>query len=364
MRVFGEAYPVSCPRYRCPVQRARSAAGGRDAGEGVDRRPGVDVYREPVHADAEVRGPVTRRGPPVPDRVLASGFSGRGLIGRVHVRAGDRAVRADQQNRPAESVVRRRSILPTIPPTAVQGLLPLGANVTESAPNDHLTAGPDCRVIGSARGRVEGADACPTVRAGIVSSASAKPCVWETFYSTPDDHFAAGPDRRVSFSAGGSIGGTGGCPTVCGWIVSSASVRTSTPNDHFAASPDCRVIHSARGRVGGAGGYPTIRAGIVSPAGVVTTGSTPNDHFSAGPDCRVNGSRSGRVSRAGGCPTIRAGIVSPTSVQIGAVATSAPDDHFSAGPDCRVGFSGSGRVSRAGGCPTISAGIVSAAGVQ
>ena len=56
-RVFGEAYPVSCPRYRCPVHRARSAAGGRDAGEGVDRRPGVDVYREPVHADAEVRRP-------------------------------------------------------------------------------------------------------------------------------------------------------------------------------------------------------------------------------------------------------------------------------------------------------------------
>ena len=75
-RVFGEAYPVSCPRYRCPVHRARTAAGGRDAGEGVDRRPGVDVYREPVHADAEVRIPVVRRGPPVPDRVLTSRFTG------------------------------------------------------------------------------------------------------------------------------------------------------------------------------------------------------------------------------------------------------------------------------------------------
>ena len=105
-RVFGEAYPVSCPRYRCPVHRARTAAGGRDAGEGVDRRPGVDVYREPVHADAEVSSPVTRCGPFVPDRVLASGFSGRGLIGRHHVRAGDRAVRAGQQNRGGESVVR------------------------------------------------------------------------------------------------------------------------------------------------------------------------------------------------------------------------------------------------------------------
>ena len=43
---------------------------------------------------------------------------------------------------------------------------------------------------------------------------------------------------------------------------------TSTPDDHFAAGPDCRVTVSGSGRVGGAGGCPTIRAGIVSPAGV------------------------------------------------------------------------------------------------
>ena len=42
----------------------------------------------------------------------------------------------------------------------------------------------------------------------------------------------------------------------------------SAPDDHFAAGPDCRVSYSGSGRVGGAGGRPTIGAGIVSPAGV------------------------------------------------------------------------------------------------
>jgi hypothetical protein len=107
-RVFGEAYPVSCSRYRCPIHRAWTAARRRDMRESADCRPGIDVNFQPIHADAEVRLPVVRCGPPVPDRVLASGFSGRGLIGRVHVRADDPAVRAGQQNRGGESVVRRR----------------------------------------------------------------------------------------------------------------------------------------------------------------------------------------------------------------------------------------------------------------
>ena len=93
--------------------------------------------------------------------------------------------------------------------------------------------------------------------------------------------------------------------------------RRSAPDDHFAAGPDCRVTISASGRVGGAGGCPTIRAGIVSPAGVQTAAavkSAPDDHFAAGPHCRVTDSGSGRVGGAGGCPTIRAGIVSPAGV--------------------------------------------------
>jgi hypothetical protein len=51
--------------------------------ETADCRPGIDANFQPIHADAEVSSPVTRWVPCVPDRVLASGFSGRGLIGRV-----------------------------------------------------------------------------------------------------------------------------------------------------------------------------------------------------------------------------------------------------------------------------------------
>ena len=93
--------------------------------------------------------------------------------------------------------------------------------------------------------------------------------------SAPDDHFTAGPDCRVSLSGSGRVGRAGGCPTICAGIISPAGIQnlvdtsaTPAPDDHFTASPDCRVIRSGSGRVGGAGGCPTIRAGIVSSAGV------------------------------------------------------------------------------------------------
>src|SRR5436309_9466464 len=76
-------------------------------------------------------------------------------------------------------------------------------------------------------------------------------------------------------------------------IMSAAAVKiaavSSPPHDHFAAGPDCRVTVSAKGRVGSAGGYPAIGARIVSPAGVQIAAaiSAPHDHFTAGPDCRV-----------------------------------------------------------------------------
>ena len=45
------------------------------------------------------------------------------------------------------------------------------ADAVRSAPDDHFTAGPDCRVKDSGSGRVGGAGGCPTIRAGIVSPA-------------------------------------------------------------------------------------------------------------------------------------------------------------------------------------------------
>src|SRR3954447_1548888 len=104
---------------------------------------------------------------------------------------------------------------------------------------------------GSGIGRIRGAGGCPTVGAGIVSPASLPAKV-----TAPNDHFTAGPDRRMSSSGSGRVGEGGGCPTVGTGIVSPASVEivstNSAPNDHFAASPDRRVTVSGSGRVGGA----------------------------------------------------------------------------------------------------------------
>src|SRR5947207_1710700 len=86
------------------------------------------------------------------------------------------------------------------------------------------------------------------------------------------------------------------CPGIDRRIVSAAGVRIageaikSAPDDHFTAGPDCGMSFSARGHVGGAGNRPTIRAGIVSPTSIQFPGtvvSTPDDHFTASPHCRV-----------------------------------------------------------------------------
>ena len=69
-------------------------------------------------------------------------------------------------------------------------------------------------------------------------------------------------------SVTGRVGGAGGCPTVGARIVPPAGVQiaaviASTPDDHFTAGPNYRVSSPGDGRVGGAGGGPTVGAGIV-----------------------------------------------------------------------------------------------------
>ena len=76
-----------------------------------------------------------------------------------------------------------------------------------SAPDDHFTAGPHCRVNVSGSGRVGGAGGCPTVGAGIVSPAGVQKAA--AIISAPDDHFAAGPDCRVHVSGSGGVGECG-----------------------------------------------------------------------------------------------------------------------------------------------------------
>jgi hypothetical protein len=132
----------------------------------------------------------------------------------------------------------------------------------------------------SGKGRIGGGGGCPRIRAGIVSAAGVQ--ITSVANSAPNDHFTAGPDCRVPVTGRGRVGGAGCCPRIRAGIVSPARVKDvvtvilrPAPDDHCAACPDCRVKVSGSGRVGGAGGYPSIRAGIVSPAGVQIRAATP-----------------------------------------------------------------------------------------
>jgi hypothetical protein len=71
-----------------------------------------------------------------------------------------------------------------------------------SAPDDHLIAGPDCAVVGSAKRCARGAGRYPAIRPGIVSAASVKN-VGKLISAAPDDHLIARPDCSVGVSSGG-----------------------------------------------------------------------------------------------------------------------------------------------------------------
>ena len=193
------------------------------------------------------------------------------------------------------------------------------------SPDNHFTAGPDCCVHPPLTWCVDGAGGCPTVRARIVSPAGVKRygrlSAWDA--SAPDNHFTAGPHCRVKGSGRGRVGRAGGCPTIRAGIVSPAGVeracRDYPPHTIISAPVQTAVWRApGSGRVGGAGGCPTVRAGIVSPAGVRTPSprvDPPQTIISVPVQTPVGRSRArGRVGGTGGCPTIRAGIVSPASV--------------------------------------------------
>ena len=83
--------------------------------------------------------------------------------------------------------------------------------------------------------------------------------------SAPDDHFTAGPDCRVKVSRRGRVGGAGGCPTICSWDCTPAGVRSRCrtpirPRRSFRcrSTPPCE--RSTSGRIGRAGGCPSIRS--------------------------------------------------------------------------------------------------------
>ena len=146
-----------------------------------------------------------------------------------------------------------------------------------SAPDDHFAGSPDCGVTISSRGRVDRARGCPTIRAGVVSSASVY--LGDILISPPPyDHVAAGPNCRMQRSCTGGVCGIGSSPTIRNWIVSPARVqrvsvgvrvqKKSAPDDHLMPSPDCCVKRSRDRRIRDSGRNPTVCTRIVSAAAI------------------------------------------------------------------------------------------------
>ena len=142
--------------------------------------------------------------------------------------------------------------------------------------------------------------------------------------TSPDDHFAASPNRSVTRTSHGGIGRAGCCPTISIGIVSTAGVEINetgsdegspSPNNHFTACPDHLGAGPASRCIGGACSDPTIRVGIISATGCIIA-AAPNNHFAASPHCYVRISRAGRVCGAGCCPTVRPRIVYAARIQI------------------------------------------------
>src|SRR5439155_7672018 len=120
-------------------------------------------------------------------------------------------------------------------------------------------AGPDCCVNRSGIGRISGAGSCSTVCVGIVSTSGVDSRLVDVFVAAPDNHLAAGPHCRVIFSAIGRVGGAGRCPTLAAGVVSPAGVQiaavaVSAPDDHYTTGSHCCGMNPASGRGGGGGG--------------------------------------------------------------------------------------------------------------
>ena len=165
-----------------------------------------------------------------------------------------------------------------------------------------------------------------------------------TSSSAPDDHLAAGPNCRVRIAGAGRVGGAGGCPTIGAGIVSAASVKISC----------CRHIRPRRSshcrsklpceRLGQRARWWCWWLSKLSVPGLYLPPvfkdcrckSAPDDHLTASPDCCV-------IDRAAGALVVLVavqlsvlGLYLPPVLKGAAVIVSAPDDHLSASPDCRV----------------------------
>jgi hypothetical protein len=100
------------------------------------------------------------------------------------------------------------------------------ANAVVTAPNNHFAVGPDSGVKISSVRHVEGAGWPPTVRVRIISPAGVQSICQRRVKSAPHDHFTASPDCRMRPTCLGGVGGVRSCPAIITRVVFSTGVQS------------------------------------------------------------------------------------------------------------------------------------------
>ena len=213
--------------------------------------------------------------------------------------------------------------------------------VASSAPDDHFTAGPDCRVTTRAVGALVVLVAVQLFVLGLYL-----PPVLKFAVSRSPQTIISLPVQTAvcrARAAGALVVLVAVQLSVPGCISRRCSKRScvySTPDDHFTAGPDCRVSLSARWArwwCWWPSNYPCwdcISRRCSRTPGCIN--SAPDDHFAAGPHCRVSSRRAGALVVLVAVQLFVPGLYLPPVFKRIAVTISTPDDHFTAGPDCRV----------------------------
>ena len=121
-----------------------------------------------------------------------------------------------------------------------------------SAPDDHFTASPHRCVSVRPSGALVVLVAAQVSVLGLSLPPEFKKLVLTT---APDNHFSAGPDCRVKSSSRRRVGDGGRRPRIGRRVVFAAGIQIASdviitaPNDHFTAGPDRSVVCSCVGRV-------------------------------------------------------------------------------------------------------------------
>jgi hypothetical protein len=148
-----------------------------------------------------------------------------------------------------------------------------GRRGAESSPDHHAVACPDRRVVTSSAGGAGGRRRRPCIREGIVPTTRGEESAGSS--PTPYDHTVTSPNRRMEIPSARRIDRRRLCPRVQRGIVSATGVGDrrsgpygSTPYDHEAPSPYRRVIATAARCARHRRRCPGIHHGIVAAARV------------------------------------------------------------------------------------------------